>query len=593
MYRCLLPANQVGLRSSSKLLSSSFTISSRSYSSLSSTSSSFIQSSSSLNIIKQRYFSTQSSSTPSTSSSSSSSSSSTTTTTESNPSSSSIPIEQQIPKFPQPILSKEEQEAIRRFEANQQTTGNPTITNKYTMGSAAADSLPSYYHRFGPVEINADGTPTRTELFFRIFKAPLTVGKVMDFVIAADLSSDNRRRALIFITVLLSIYGLLLFYRGRDSTYVGDDYEFAEPMPVWLLHDIRTRLLSRLWGTINHIEFPRPIRSLLYSLWSLVFGVKTDEAELSRISDYPTMADFFSRKLRNGVRPIDDKASLVSPVDGTVMAAGPVSMNYLQGIKGYDYHVWELLGHELSQDTAKNLYYTILYLAPGDYHRIHSPVDMKLLHGMHFAGELLPVHPWYARICPGMFVRNERVVLEGQWSKGFFSLTPVGAYNVGSIRLSQELDKDNTFRTNQPYHDNHSYHRSYIRVPLYFTADGVVKCEPYQPPHAPLPNRYNTNRQPELMSAQESTASYERLPNVLPVPKTEKVEGITINKGQEVARFELGSTVVLLFELNDRNEQFEFNVRAGQKVQVGQSLGSITSKKKGDSYVIQPPTSVV
>jgi phosphatidylserine decarboxylase len=40
---------------------------------------------------------------------------------------------------------------------------------------------------------------------------------------------------------------------------------------------------------------------------------------------------------------------------------------------------------------ARNLYYAVLYLAPGDYHRIHSPAEMTVDRYIHIAGELQSV----------------------------------------------------------------------------------------------------------------------------------------------------------------------------------------------------------
>ena len=39
------------------------------------------------------------------------------------------------------------------------------------------------------------------------------------------------------------------------------------------------------------------------------------------------------------------------------------------------------------------LRYCVIYLAPGDYHRIHSPAAMKIKSRRHFPGTLFPVAP--------------------------------------------------------------------------------------------------------------------------------------------------------------------------------------------------------
>ena len=55
---------------------------------------------------------------------------------------------------------------------------------------------------------------------------------------------------------------------------------------------------------------------------------------------------------------------------------------------------------------------------------------------MLLTGELLTVAPWAVKKMPGLFALNERTVLLGKWTHGFFSYTAVGAFNVGSIRIN-------------------------------------------------------------------------------------------------------------------------------------------------------------
>lgn len=96
--------------------------------------------------------------------------------------------------------------------------------------------------------------------------------------------------------------------------------------------------------------------------------------------------------------------------------------------------------HSLLQDPQNNaLYHCIIYLAPGDYHCFHSPVDWEVRFRRHFSGELFSVSPAIAAWISELFSMNERVAYVGRWKYGFFSMTAVGATNVGSIHVT--LDK--------------------------------------------------------------------------------------------------------------------------------------------------------
>lgn len=84
---------------------------------------------------------------------------------------------------------------------------------------------------------------------------------------------------------------------------------------------------------------------------------------------------------------------------------------------------FDKIKHE-NENTA--LYQCIIYLAPGDYHRFHSPTYWQPQLRRHFSGELLSVSPKIAKWVPGLFCLNERALYIGEWEHGFFSFTAVG-----------------------------------------------------------------------------------------------------------------------------------------------------------------------
>ena len=89
----------------------------------------------------------------------------------------------------------------------------------------------------------------------------------------------------------------------------------------------------------------------------------------------------------------------------------------------------------LVSSADSRLYHCVIYLAPGDYHRFHSPADWSVRHRRHFAGDLLSVSPLVANWIAGVFCLNERAIYTGRWRHGFFAFAAVGATNVGSIRV--------------------------------------------------------------------------------------------------------------------------------------------------------------
>jgi phosphatidylserine decarboxylase len=163
------------------------------------------------------------------------------------------------------------------------------------------------------------------------------------------------------------------------------------------------------------------------------YKVNMAEAAEPRIESYATFNDFFTRALREGVRPVAD-APFVCPVDAAISQFGPIEHDQIFQAKGHSYSTRALLGGdaELAHQFDHG-HFATLYLAPKDYHRIHMPCAGRLKRMIYIPGDLFSVNPLTARHVPGLFARNERVVCVFDTDYGPFVNVLVGATIVGSV----------------------------------------------------------------------------------------------------------------------------------------------------------------
>ena len=163
------------------------------------------------------------------------------------------------------------------------------------------------------------------------------------------------------------------------------------------------------------------------------YQVNLDEMEGS-LQDYPTLAEFFVRPLRAGMREISDAADVVvSPCDGRAVAFGEVQDGSFS-IFGGEVPVAELLG---SKTTFEEGSFLVIYLAPPDYHRVHFPFSGTLTGFRYLPGHLWPVFPGAVRAVKKLFAKNERlVVFQQDEAVGKIALVMVGAYGVGRMETT-------------------------------------------------------------------------------------------------------------------------------------------------------------
>ncbi|ACR02339.1 MULTISPECIES: archaetidylserine decarboxylase [Thauera] len=206
----------------------------------------------------------------------------------------------------------------------------------------------------------------------------------------------------------------------------------SERLAVALQYALPKRLLTQLAGKLAGLEGGKATTAVI-RWFAKRYGVNMAEAANADPASYASFNQFFTRPLREGVRPIAD-ADFVCPVDGAISQFGPIEFDQVFQAKGHFYSTTALVGGDRALAARfENGDFATIYLSPRDYHRIHMPCAGRLTQMIHVPGELFSVNPATARGVPGLFARNERVVCVFEGEFGPFVMVLVGATIVGSM----------------------------------------------------------------------------------------------------------------------------------------------------------------
>ncbi len=208
----------------------------------------------------------------------------------------------------------------------------------------------------------------------------------------------------------------------------------SDYLKAWPQYLLPTHALSRVMHALTRSS--NPLMRRRFMRWFVKqYGVDMSLAQEPDLDRYANFNDFFTRALRPEVRPVvNTEGAIACPVDGAVSQAGSIRDGRIFQAKGQDYSLLQLLGGDERQ--AKNFAggrFATLYLSPRDYHRIHMPLAGKLTAMCHVPGRLFSVNAATARVIPGLFARNERVITYFDTEAGPMAMVLVGAIFVASI----------------------------------------------------------------------------------------------------------------------------------------------------------------
>lgn len=268
--------------------------------------------------------------------------------------------------------------------------------------------------------------------------------------------------------------------------------------------NFKTSVISRIFGSIATKSFPSFLQIFINETYTK--KMKVDLSEFDKAHTYKTLNKLFTRSLQKP-RSIDKNPNIfISPCDGFISAYGKIKENLALQIKGFSYNVKSLLGDYIEQKEKDKLdggSFINFYLSPKDYHRYHSPIDMTITKAVHIPGKLYPVNMKWLKKIDGLFIENERVVLECYTTENkLFYMVFVGALNVGKMCFT--FDKN--IQTN--------------------AKGSIPQCYTY--PH------------------------------------------LHVKKGAELGHFEMGSTIVMLFE----KDSFDIKAKENLIIRFGQIIGA-------------------
>ncbi|MBL4795468.1 MAG: phosphatidylserine decarboxylase [Pseudomonadales bacterium] len=265
--------------------------------------------------------------------------------------------------------------------------------------------------------------------------------------------------------------------------------------------------LSKAAGLLAQSKNPL-IKNYFIKTFANAYDVNMKEAMVPELEQYDNFNAFFTRALKPGARPIDEtSSSFVSPADGAISQLGKINEQRIFQAKGHDYRVRDLLGGD------RNLAETFIN---GSFATIYlSPKDYHRVH-MPVDGTL-----------------KQMIYVPGD----LFSVNTTTSENVPNLFARNE-------RLVCIFDTDHG--------PMAMVLVGAMIVAGIETVWA------------------GDAAPTKRTPTITQY-SADKLENIHLKKGEEMGRFKLGSTVVLLF--GEGKVFWDDALKEGTAVKMGESIG--------------------
>ena len=203
---------------------------------------------------------------------------------------------------------------------------------------------------------------------------------------------------------------------------------------ILMQHIIPQHFLSRSTGKLAESQIPWLKNFLIRSAVSH-FKIDLRSAKVQDPYAFKSFNAFFTRELAILAHKLFPKPpKLGSPAEGVVSQLGDIQQGDLVQAKGRTYSVNALLAEHAWSSAFTQGKFATIYLAPHNYHRVHSPVSGQLIEIAYVPGKLFSVNLTTADHIDQLFARNERMVFYIATPHGKVALVMVGALLVAGMK---------------------------------------------------------------------------------------------------------------------------------------------------------------
>ncbi len=195
-------------------------------------------------------------------------------------------------------------------------------------------------------------------------------------------------------------------------------------------------LLSRWGGILANCKISW-VKNALIRAALKHYPIDMDSAKAKDPFSYASFNAFFTRELAHPAATYFPEApTWGAPAEGILSQYGCTQAGTLIQAKGKHYSVAALLAHHSWTAALQTGSFATLYLAPHNYHRVHSPVAGILTEIRSVPGKLFSVNLQTASHIEGLFTKNARMIFYIDTPHGKVALVMVGALMVSGIKTA-------------------------------------------------------------------------------------------------------------------------------------------------------------